>query len=253
MSFKLLNTDETISEIFRLIDDAKKLVVLVSPYFSMESDSRLVRRLIEARRRNVKVTLIIRGGNNDSVTWKTIEELMEAGVEVLAVTYLHAKLYWSDAGAVVTSLNLLKASMLNSVEAGMLAEDEQSRREVFDFIEKYVQPRVSLKQTPQALATSDRKVAGGSKGSAIAVKTPTRASKAKSTFVAKKKREKQGACIRCSDEIGLNPERPYCGACYSIWAEYENPDYVEKFCHQCGGDADTTIDRPLCRRCYRAA
>lgn len=45
---------------------------------------------------------------------------------------------------------------------------------------------------------------------------------------------KTGYCIRCNDNIPYNPRRPFCNSCYVIWAQFENEDYNENFCHSTG-------------------
>jgi predicted amidophosphoribosyltransferase len=55
--------------------------------------------------------------------------------------------------------------------------------------------------------------------------------------------------------LGLDPEHPLCGKCFTKWKHYGNPDYLENYCHACGkesGDfAEITIARPLCENCFR--
>ncbi len=60
----------------------------------------------------------------------------------------------------------------------------------------------------------------------------------------------RGYCIRCEARIDYDPNRPYCGDCYSIWAQYENPDYQENVCHRCGEYEQSTMNRPQCYSCY---
>jgi hypothetical protein len=63
---------------------------------------------------------------------------------------------------------------------------------------------------------------------------------------------KAGHCIRCGDDIPLNPDRPLCGDCYKAWAKYENRDYKEAHCHVCGKERSTSFAKPLCRSCWAA-
>ena len=65
----------------------------------------------------------------------------------------------------------------------------------------------------------------------------------------RKKSGKQGYCIRSGDGIPFNLGRPLCLDCYRKWAEYENRNYGEIYCHSCGNEAETTFAKPLCRTC----
>jgi len=62
---------------------------------------------------------------------------------------------------------------------------------------------------------------------------------------------RQGFCIRCSIPITLDQEKPYCWDDFQKWAEYENPDYEDSYCHSCGKEFPATMNKPLCRSCYR--
>lgn len=61
-----------------------------------------------------------------------------------------------------------------------------------------------------------------------------------------------GHCIRCAEDIDLNPERPYCRSDFKKWAAYRNPDYEDAYCHGCGEDYPATMNKPFCDECYEA-
>ena len=91
-------------------------------------------------------------------------------------------------------------------------------------------------------------------GSVETVKTKiTNPTPAKITTVEKKKIKVNNAayCIRCKSILPFNPERPLCKACYAEWAEYENEDYEEDYCHFCGREKDVTFAKPVCYSCYK--
>jgi hypothetical protein len=43
-----------------------------------------------------------------------------------------------------------------------------------------------------------------------------------------------GFCIRTGVPISYNPQQPFCNEAYTIWAQFKNPDYPEKYCHLTG-------------------
>ena len=37
-----------------------------------------------------------------------------------------------------------------------------------------------------------------------------------------------------------------------MWAQYEDSEYPEAYCHSCGKERDTTYDKPLCGSCFKS-
>jgi len=60
----------------------------------------------------------------------------------------------------------------------------------------------------------------------------------------------QGHCIRCSDRIDHNTDKPFCYSCFKTWAQFSNENYSENYCHSCGRSYSTSMARPECRSCY---
>jgi restriction system protein len=62
-----------------------------------------------------------------------------------------------------------------------------------------------------------------------------------------------GHCIRCSMNIPLDKSKPYCRICFNGAKYGVNNESVpvENFCHLCGSQAQTSLDRPLCYSCYK--
>ncbi len=65
-----------------------------------------------------------------------------------------------------------------------------------------------------------------------------------------RKGRNRGFCIRCHIGIASDRGKPLCRSCYGIWQEFENFDYPEKYCHQCGQTYRTNLAKPLCKECY---
>ncbi len=61
----------------------------------------------------------------------------------------------------------------------------------------------------------------------------------------------EGYCIRCREEIPLDPNKPYCYEDWEVWSRWDNPFYVERYCHKCGKPYSATKIKPLCDDCYR--
>ncbi len=224
--------DEIVPRLLRIIGEAKREVVLLSPYWDVWGHLRTA--IERAIARGVRVSALVRldgdrkGGNDgeESVAW-----LQQSGVNVKMLERLHAKIYMNEQTVMVSSMNLTETSVMNSSEVAVLLGDTQGA----DKVRMYVNERLlaSAKELPKpSLVARVAKVVAEARAAYTAV---------------------SGHCIRCGTSIRLNREKPLCGECYDTWAEYENDEYEEDFCHSCGKPETTTYARPLCRACYEKA
>jgi ribosomal protein S14 len=84
-------------------------------------------------------------------------------------------------------------------------------------------------------------------------KSTTRSKKAKAKSTSKQKHKVQGRgyCIRCATGIDFSTDKPLCDKDYTIWAEHEDPEFAEEYCHSCGKEKDTSYAKPLCITCFK--
>lgn len=228
-------------EVITLINEARQFLILVSPY--LKPWQGLTMAIERARARGVAIVLILRGGDGEQ------EERIAAAAPLrpflqglLFIERLHAKIYLSDQAAVLTSMNLHESSALNTIEfaASMTrAGDPDSYQQTYKMCESLI-----------ALGEQDRQRGawGRSTGSVASVRESAPAPRKREAS-----RRTAGHCIRCGDDIALNPEKPLCADCYKIWSKYEDEDYEEERCHGCGRKSATSLRKPLCRSCYEAA
>ena len=241
------------NHVIRLIAEAEKVVVLVTPYFQPWGHLRMA--IENARVKGVEVVLILRGGDKLKENTETAAYFVQRGVKVLYLERLHAKLYLTEKAALLTSMNLVEASATGSWEIAA-AVTRASDEEAYKKLAKCwldLQEQVKLASGRAALAHATRPpVTSGTLAkptrSEVTPPRPVRAAAGATT-----KGSKGGHCIRCGDAIPSNPERPLCKECYGAWADYENDDYPEKYCHTCGKKAATTMAKPECRPCYAAS
>lgn len=222
------------SEVEDVIERAQRMLVLVSPYF--KPWHKLTVCIERAIARGVQVVLILRGGEDRERQEEAVQRIQGRPNYVGYVERLHAKVYLSETEAIISSMNLLETSALNSEEIAVrleLAREPLEHQEVLKFCERLSrQAQQDQLRGQLAGAASSQPRPGASERHAG--------------------RAPKGSCIRCSDAIPYNPDKPLCWSCYESWAEWENPEYQEKHCHQCGRTAKTCMARPLCSRCYRA-
>ncbi|MBM4405737.1 MAG: hypothetical protein FJ039_06085 [Chloroflexi bacterium] len=222
-----VNSDEEIAPaILSVIRTAKGNVVIVSPYVQLWGHAEKV--IQSAVHRGVRVRFLVRSGEQGAKP-EEVAKLLAMKVEVLAVPNLHAKVYCGDSKVVVSSMNFYNYSASNSHEIALVVSDPESQAAVRAYVDGLL---------PFAAPW------GQARSTGVDVSRPAPRSAPKSIGI--------GLCIRCSDRIGFDPNYPLCDDCYDLWAEYENPDYTEKFCHSCGANEPVTYAKPLCYKCFKA-
>ena len=221
-----VHVDEEIGPaVLSVFHTARQDVTLVSPYIKLWGHARAA--IQDARNRGVRVQCLVRDGESGPRP-ENVEELLELGVKVLTVPDLHAKIYLNELLVIVGSMNFYNYSAENSREIAVVVSDTISSKVVREYVNRLgrvAHPWADIRSTsvpPPNTSTGRRGV--------VAV----------------------GVCIRCSRRIGFHPDKPLCDDCYESWAEWQNGDYPESYCHSCGNPAATSYARPLCRSCFRA-
>lgn len=227
---EFLTTNGTSYHIENIIIDAKTKLVLVSPYLQISKT--FYERLKDASNKGVAVKIIYGKDELKPNERNSLAELKN--VELFFFENLHAKCYFNETRMVITSMNMYEFSEKNNREMGVLI-DRSTDKDLFD---KAVNETLSIIQSSEqiALRKTDRPIYQNNK------KEPEKNGKYKKVI--------RGYCIRCEIRIDYDPYKPYCGDCYSIWAQFENPDYQENVCHRCGQYEATSMNRPQDYKCY---
>jgi len=228
MDFALLNTEETIARLLSLIRDAQRRVVLVSPYVTLGAEDRVGHAIRDALARGVTVQVVIRADDQTvpKQQWlESVKPLVASGLRLCGARALHAKLYCSESVVLVTSLNLLESSFLNTVEVGLWSKEPAAVLAVHDFMAKHILQHTHLLDVDGAPRTTTQ---------------PSHSEKDTA----------RGYCIRCRGEIPLNPRRPYCRQDFDDWANWGDEDFADAYCHECGRKYRATMRRPRCEACF---
>lgn len=211
-------------------------VWIISPYNTIDKLSTIRRAITEACKAGVRVKYVVRD-ETDQVDGarRALAEAMENGLELFALERLHAKLYWfQDRFAIVTSANMVDASFDKSTELGLYVPAGG----LFDQLRGWIDDQI---------ARDYRRIKGGASAAPF---RPEPAPSARSD-VRPREARKDGFCLRCGNGIPLNKSAPYCRDDYKVWAQFGNANFVEKYCHACGIRFESTMDRPLCRECFK--
>lgn len=229
---EFLTTFGTSYQIENIIIEAKSKLILVSPYLQLSKT--FYERLKDASNRGVAIKIIFGKDELKPNERNSLAELKN--VELFFFENLHAKCYFNESKMVITSMNMYEFSEKNNREMGVLIY-QSTDKELFDKASSETlsifqsSEQIGLRKTerPQYL---DTKTTGDSKQ-------------------IKQKKVLRGYCIRCQTRIDYDPNRPYCGDCYAIWIQYENPEFVENVCHRCGEFETTTMNKPQDYKCYQ--
>jgi len=230
---EFLTTIGTSYNIENIIIDAKAKLVLISPYLQISKT--FYERLKDASHKNVSIKIIYGKDELKPNEKNSLAELKN--IELYYFQNLHAKCYLNESKMVITSMNMYEFSEKTNREMGVLI-DKIKDKELFDKAIAEVQSILQSSE-PIALSRSDRQ-----NTMTIGKNLPIE----KSNFKAQSKL--RGYCIRCETRIDYNPDRPYCSECFGVWAQFENPDYVENVCHRCGEYHETSMNKPQDKDCY---
>ena len=231
---EFLTTNKTSSSIEDIIMDAKSKIVLVSPYLQISKT--FYERLKDASNKNVSIKIIYGKDELKPNEKNSLAELKN--IELFYFQNLHAKCYLNESKMVITSMNMYEFSEKTNREMGVLIDKEKDK-ELFDKAIAEVKSILESSEVIPLKKTERQNETISNKNVSEGVNKP------------KYENKPRGYCIRCEDRIALNIEKPYCSDCFSIWIQYENPDYEENVCHMCGEYADTSMNKPLDYDCYK--
>jgi phosphatidylserine/phosphatidylglycerophosphate/cardiolipin synthase-like enzyme len=116
---KFLTTKQISSALEELIQEADKILYLVSPFLKLSKD---FQELINSRNKNEKKTIIIYGKSD--LTPEQLKFL--TGLRHVYLKFhenLHAKCYVNDTKLIITSLNFYEYSMIHNKEMGVLYDN----------------------------------------------------------------------------------------------------------------------------------
>jgi len=124
---KFLTTQGINYHLDKLVKNAKKHIILVSPYIKL--NQRLQELLKEKKREGVKIVFICKGDNLQ-------EQLSEYATSIKIKMNLHSKCYLSENAAIITSLNLYTFSQINNEEMGIVVNNNNH---IYNDIEEEVE------------------------------------------------------------------------------------------------------------------
>ena len=254
-----------------IIKNANELLVLISPY--LDTDKRIKEFLADKDRANkdrAKVEIHVIYGKTEPKPGEKDWLVSQASINLHYRENLHAKCYLNEHEALLTSMNLYEFSAVNNDEMGIIVSREKDP----ELYKKIRKESMWLIRTSEDIRVTDAKVANKENGTkqrlskGLSEVTIGQVGKLLHDQVAKvdikrgsiaqavQRKPQQnpeppesGFCIRCKTTVPTDRMKPYCGRCYRKWEEFNNKEYVDKYCHICGKKHSATFSKPLCDEC----
>jgi hypothetical protein len=226
------------ADVMSLIDCAQKRLVLVSPFIDLWPG--LVTALKRAETRGVEITLIARGGDTKEKNQRALRQVRNVCRYVGFVERLHAKVYLNEAKAILTSMNLVQSSALNSIEISAFVESQWATKE-YAQLKRICDALIDTARQDELRSErphDDENDDDGDDNEVVVVPRGPRG-----------RPPKWGHCIRCEERIEFDMMHPLCDGCFTSWNRYKNKDYEECYCHKCGEECATTFADPICEDC----
>ncbi len=232
-----LTTKEIAAGLQNIIQDAKQQLLLISPYIKV--DRQIKERLVARADSGSELSISVIYGKEElrPQEWDWLKTL--PSVEVKFSRYLHAKCYLNEQVALVTSMNLYDFSEGND-EMGILVSAKDDRQ----LYDKVLADAMRIAKNSEVRKAATAKPAPAAKTRLAPKAAP---SKPEPTFGI----PTSAFCIRCGTTVSFIYPGPYCNRCYQVWNRFKNPEYAEEYCHLCGNENDSTMEKPACRSCYR--
>jgi hypothetical protein len=233
---KFLNTTGVSYHLEQLIKNSNERLVLISPYLKLNER---IKELLEEKDRLKKDIRLIYGKSDllpEENNWLNTKNFIKTSF----CKNLHAKCYLNEKEAILTSMNLYDFSQVNNNEMGihiLKSDDLDLYSEIYEETNRLILISIEGKVFFEHASPKEgqAKVASSQIGKSFG----------------KGKIPSNGFCIRCKATIKLDPKHPLCKDCYTIWKQYENPNFEEKHCHTCGKANRSTLLKPTCYDCYR--
>lgn len=228
---EFLTTNGTSYHIEKIITEANKKLILVSPYLQISKT--FYERLLDASKRNVSIKIIYGKDELKPNEKNSLAQLKN--LELLYFENLHAKCYFNEQEMVITSMNMYEFSEKNNREMGVFVTRDNDKG-LFD---SAISETLSIIQSSEVIQLS---------------KTKRKLFQSKNTDsnkTNKKIKPKRGYCIRCEERIEYDVEKPYCWDCFVTWSQFKNPEYEENVCHSCGEFESTSMVKPECYECFK--
>ena len=118
-----------------MLDESDERVIIVSPYMKISKWYKFINKINGLRARNIIPAVYVRDDPENKDTYRDLDQL---ALEYKKIPHLHCKLYMNESCGIVTSMNLLLSSDINSLEIGYATETWNEYNELLAFYHRYI-------------------------------------------------------------------------------------------------------------------
>lgn len=239
---KFLATKQISSYLEEMIQEADKVLYIVSPYLKLSKD---FQELINSRNKKEKKTIFIYG--KYELTPEQLKFLTSLRHVYLKFhENLHAKCYVNDTKLIITSLNFYEYSMIHNKEMGVLYDntkdvDVEIYNKALEYV-KFIEDNSDDKPF-ESLNNIDSN------------KTKSEKKETQEIHKSEKTNDNLGYCIRTGKKIPFDPSHPFSIEAFKNWSKYANEDYEENYCHFSGEESngETSFAKPILKKNWNKA
>ena len=132
---ELIKPSEISARILTLIDESNEWLVLVSPYMKISKWYKLINKIKTLKSRNILLEIYVRDDRENTSTYRDLDQL---SLQYKKVPHLHSKLYLNERNGIITSMNLLLSSEINSLEIGYSTDTWEEYNDLLGFYHRYI-------------------------------------------------------------------------------------------------------------------
>ena len=132
---KLIKPSEISARILTLLDESDERVIIVSPYMKVSKWYKFINKVNRLKTRRIPIEIYVRDDPDNTVTYRDLDQL---ALEYKKIPHLHSKLYLNERYGIVTSMNLLLSSEINSLEIGYATETWTEYNDLLGFYHRYI-------------------------------------------------------------------------------------------------------------------
>ena len=108
----MIKPSEISARILTLLDESDERVIIVSPYMKISKWYKFMNKINGLKTRRILIEIYVRDDPDNTATYRDLDQL---ALEYKKIPHLHSKLYLNERYGIVTSMNLLLSSEINSI------------------------------------------------------------------------------------------------------------------------------------------